>query len=1186
MSMCIIITDNNGIIMAGDSRMSTKGHDGTIYDTGMEIDKLRQVKGKMFFGAGTCALYHEMLNQFEKAEGDSMETFQDIVKGLVAEWEGYFRELGVQENEEDQKRLEEFTQLNIAAACVEEGIPTVYYMSHKTGYELRKTVEEGALLILGKDIPIIQNHMEELAEDERYGSLEDIITEVYGRCSGNYAGGTLSIYLIDSKNDITLLRQEKIIDRMEVLRAPEEYIAAVNKHMERFKGLTQHIRFGIGILADIGLTGLNKVGRLVVDNVIAGKFDKIPIEAAATMDNTAKSLKPTLIKSTGTYKVKNTALDNAINEYNTAIETIQNHFKTNQLREEEMVRIKSELGIDLNSIIKNIETAEKGIDLKRIGAQRNLANAAGVKELPKITQPISKKDAPKPLINEFKPLGSIATPKVEKPLIKLPTVEGKATRSLPSSILNSEVANPELKASLSKTDYSYDPITNQGTLENVRKIINSNYDEAIRRVKDGPVTAENNALGMELVRKLQGENRYNEAIDIIEDISKKATESGQAIQALSMWGRLTPEGMLKYTQKLFDKANDQMFKDGDKLTKRLKLSEDFAKNITERMNKVNAMPDSREKTIEIAKVLRDIDEQLPKTIWRKVSTIQTLAQLLNPKTMIRNTVGNAIFGGLENISNVLGTPLDTAVSRITGQRTTILPSVKTQIEEGSKGFVEAVEDALQGIDTKGMGTKFELGTGNTFKKGTLLGKLETGLNVGLKATDSAFSEAARAESLRQQMIISGATEPTPGMIEIADRIAKYRTFQDSNGLSEGFKRIKDGLNKLSSFFTGSSEWGLGDLVLKYSKTPANILARGIDYSPVSAIKAINEATKPLRGKVFNQKEFVDALSRGTTGTGLILLGYQLNRMGLITGAADKDMDVANLKRDIGQGEYRLNTTALNRFIGSGNPEDAKAKNGDTFVSWDWAAPTSIMLGVGANVAQNRGNTADLLTTLMDASVSGLSTLVEQPLLTGVKKLTGGYDPVKNIANTLQGTPASFTPTLGNQLRQLSDNTARSTYNPSFGKEAVNMVKGRLPVSSKGLQPRITTLGKEKEVYPGGSNNLLNVLLNPANVSKNNPTPAAEMVLDIYEKSGEKIQFPRTASTYIMHQGKRIDLTPEQVTELQKYLGEETAKRFDKLALSPAFRNQKPELQAKKLQGILTEINQEAKKNLLLPKILR
>jgi hypothetical protein len=1166
--MCITIGTEDYILMACDSRLSVKGKDGEFYATEMEVDKIRKVKGKLIFGAGTMALFHEMCDRFEKTEGDSIYILQSIAREVVKE---YLQ----QGNSEYIRELEYNSRVSLAVASFVEGLPEVYLLDYRKGHELDKADLDEQLCILGENIPKITACLEELSEDENYESITDIIAEAYNRCSGNYAGGTLSIYHIDNNNIATLVRQQKIIDLKEVMKLPEECIEPFHNHLDNNEGLKPYVRVGIGIIADAALGGLGKLGKFTIDNAKAGKFVKISEEQiATTLNSAAKEIKPTLINSSGTFRVKNTAVDNAVKEYNTAVETIQKHFKTNQLRAEDIPKIKAELGIDFNNILKNMINAEKGVGVKEIGIQRNLANAAGIKNLPNIKAPTI---TPRPLSNiNSLPIANNAL----KPIVDAPKIEVKGLRSLPNTIINSKIASPELKAGLKKLDLNYNPLKNNDTLQNAKKLIDADYDQAVNLVKNGPATAESNAVGMELVGRLQKENRYTEAIDIIETISKKATESGQAIQALSMWGRLTPEGMLKYTQSMFDKANNELTKQGFKDISKLKLTEDLAKDITERMKAIGSMTEGRAKTVEIAKVLRDIDEQLPKSVWQKVSTVQTMAQLLNPKTMIRNIAGNSIFGGLENVSNVVGAPIDKVISKLTGNRTTILPSLKTQLEAGKVDLVEAVQDALMGIDTKGIGNKFELGNGPTFKGNTLLGKLEKGMNVGLKATDAGFSGAARAESLRQQMKIAGVTEPTPGMIEIADRIAKYKTFQDNNHLSNGFKSIKDGLNRLSGFFTGTTEWGLGDLVLKYAKTPANILARGIDYSPVGTIKAINEAVKPLRGKVFNQKEFVDALSRSATGTGLIVLGYQLNKMGLITGAADKDYDVATLQRDIGKGEYKLNTTALGRYLTTFDQSVLKPKAGDTYSSWDWAAPTSIMLGVGANISQNKGNTSDLLTTLVNATASGMNTIFEQPLLSGVQRFTGGYDQTQNLVNTLQTLPSSFTPSLLNQTKQLTDNTTRNTYDPSIGKETLNKVKARIPGLANTLQPRITTLGKQKETYKDGSNSLFNVLLNPSNTSKYDPTPGTEMILDIYEKSGEKIQFPRIAMTYVMVKGEKINLLPDEVTKLQTIMGEKTAKAFDQIAMNRSFRASAPEAQAKKLQSMLTEISQDAKQQIL------
>jgi hypothetical protein len=136
----------------------------------------------------------------------------------------------------------------------------------------------------------------------------------------------------------------------------------------------------IGLVADVGLMGIGKA----IQGLRAGRLAKISLDEVAKAADT----KPTTnIVSKGQYRVKNTALEKAVNEYNAAMETIQNHFKTNELRADEMARIKPDLGIDLDAIVKKMEDAEKGISVSEIGARRNMANVAGVKDMPDLRKP-------------------------------------------------------------------------------------------------------------------------------------------------------------------------------------------------------------------------------------------------------------------------------------------------------------------------------------------------------------------------------------------------------------------------------------------------------------------------------------------------------------------------------------------------------------------------------------------------------------------------------------------------------------------------------------------------------------------------------------------------------------------------------------------------------------------------------
>lgn len=714
----------------------------------------------------------------------------------------------------------------------------------------------------------------------------------------------------------------------------------------------------------------------------------------------------------------------------------------------------------------------------------------------------------------------------------------------------------------------YNPISNKETLEQAVQTINKNYEKALETVKsDKPADRVSVAMAEILIADAQSKGRIGEAIDIVEKTAKKLTDAGQTVQAAAIYNRMTPEGVLVYTQRLIDRVNK------DHSGMKLKLEPDVADDLVNMSKKIAGMPDGPEKVIEGKRLLAKIREQIPPTFWQQVSTIQTMSQLLNPKTIIRNLIGNAGFQVAENVSDVAGATLDTFVGAITGKRSKTMSDLAAQGRGFVKGLKEGYRDATEGTDA-GQGGKFDLPSGFTFKNKPMRA-LEKAMNIGLKATDRAFYEAGVQQSLSNQMRAAKVKEPTLEMEEIAHKDGLYRTFQDENVVSNMFTKLKKALN-------AGGQFGLGDFVLKYPKTPANILARGIDYSPAGYVNTLFELAQPLIGKEFNQKAFTESTSRATVGTAtLIGTGAILHRLGIITGRREKDKEIAAVQREVGLGDYKINASALKRYVMSGmDPEQAKLREGDTMLNYDWFQPSSIGLSIGANIDENKGQPTGVVGTVLKGMIDAGDTLVEQPLLRGVKTLTSSGDLMKGLGDVLQGVPASFVPTFLNQVRTLIDNKDRETNDPSPIKEAENLVKKKIPGVAATLPPKVSTFGKDKEAYQNGTNSLFNVFLNPAFVSKYNPTPEAKMVLDIYNNSGETSQAPKIAAKSYIINGEKKVLTAKEYEAMQRFIGKETQERFSVLANNPSFMNVGDEQKAKVLQKILTEIGHKAKREVL------
>lgn len=101
------------------------------------------------------------------------------------------------------------------------------------------------------------------------------------------------------------------------------------------------------------------------------------------------------------------------------------------------------------------------------------------------------------------------------------------------------------------------------------------------------------------------------------------------------------------------------------------------------------------------------------------------------------------------------------------------------------------------------------------------------------------------------------------------------TYKDDNKWTELFSSI----HKLG---------GVGEVVMPFTKTPANMVARSLDYSPVGLAKGV----KDFYTKGGNPAEYIDEIAKGLTGSAGIALGAALYKSGVLTGA---ESDNANKK---------------------------------------------------------------------------------------------------------------------------------------------------------------------------------------------------------------------------------------------------------------------------------------------------
>lgn len=756
------------------------------------------------------------------------------------------------------------------------------------------------------------------------------------------------------------------------------------------------------------------------------------------------------------------------------------------------------LGGDAEEIAKNTLEGALGGGLM-IGGSKAIGegfNALKGLKTPQV-EAIKNVETPKAKIPE----NTITEPSIDKNTITTNVDSGslKDSRFKNMTVQESELADETLKNNLKGNKTKYEVKSNKDTLSKVQKEIDFDEKKAINEVLgSNKVSAETMAMGQDLVRRLQAKGDYDTAVNIVEKLTKEGTNAGQAIQALSMWKRLTPEGMLRYAQKQVDKVNDNIPKGAEKV----KLTADEAKKITDLMKEANKLPEGRQQDILLGQVNKVIGNKIPSSTMDKLDSFRYINMLFNPKTLIKNAGGNVINTTMGNVRDIIATPIDKLAARKTGQRTVGLPNLLEQGKGLKKGAKETLEDYKLGIDTS-RGAVKEGAKGKAFNNVPILGKVEDMLSAGLKLGDEPFYQAAYNNYLSNAMKLNKVVEPTQQMLEDANKAGLEATFQQRTGLGDFINKGKNNDNKLISSAVKT--------VLPFSQTPSAILDTAANYTPLGIGRGALNLKKGM------QREGVNQLASGILGTGLIGAGYGLAKEGVLTGDLADDYDTSATQRQAGMQPYAL-------------------KSGNTYRNIDFAQPAASPLMMGADIANGENSLGGILAT-------GINSIAGNSYLSGLQ----------DIANTLAykdwgGLPASIIKNYASQLLPFGSfsNAINKTIDPTvkdttaesdLGKE-MNKAISKIPILSSNL-PQATDTTGEPKVYSekGLGGRALSNFITPWNTTEFNPNSVEKNALDIYNSTGDTMQMPRVApNTIDLGKGNKYKLTAEDKKLYSQMIG--------------------------------------------------
>lgn len=352
---------------------------------------------------------------------------------------------------------------------------------------------------------------------------------------------------------------------------------------------------------------------------------------------------------------------------------------------------------------------------------------------------------------------------------ELPKIDpmGNLTSKMAQTVMNSGVTPQEMSDAIlndaydgrfSRIAYTDSEATNKA--ENEIENGEGRYQGALERwkgaVERGEVSKDNMVMGICLYNNAVTNGDYTTALDILDGLVVLGKNTGQALQAVRILNKLSPEGRLYVAAKAVDRINRDVKKRyGDKAPD-ISVDEGlYADYADELKSGDEAKIKSAREAVE-----QNIADQIPANWADKLNAWRYLAMLGNPRTHVRNIVGNGGFMPVRVMKNYLAAGIESAVDKVSKDGIARTKAALNPLNANDRALLAVawqdytnVKDAIlsggkYNDDYDGVQDKRTIFTSKIGKPAEALRRANTS---ALNAEDSWFSQPAYAESLAEYL---------------------------------------------------------------------------------------------------------------------------------------------------------------------------------------------------------------------------------------------------------------------------------------------------------------------------------------------------------------------------------------------------------------------------------------------------
>ena len=832
----------------------------------------------------------------------------------------------------------------------------------------------------------------------------------------------------------------------------------------------------------------------------------------------------------------------------------------------------------------------------------------------------------------------------ENPFKSAPKISKVETNTFENGGIYNEV--DKQMAGVKPEDLAYDPVSERQSMSHaLDRLVNDFEGEKADLPNKEAWSGEDldTAMGILYQARQQGKQTgdYSEFNRWRKLIQEKGTNAGQMIQAFAKYTR-TPEGILMDAAETLERTGlDEARRnailgdvetqvgalerigegDLDGLIELIERNSEirgttglFSKKTSGRMDW--ALREVAKSYSDAEAFLRDVAvsqlrsiaaDYLPVSPLEAVKNYRVMGMLSKASTVMRNLVSNNVFDPLETLSNDIGVPLDIALSKLTGQRTTAVDKSwfsKAKRQGSLEGLLKSYIQVGLDASTENARGRYEGTAGRTFKMtGNLFERLLSTWakyeGYALNTTDEFQKGGIRAEAQRgiDELKAAGKLD-SKALPTWADETARQRTFQNDGAVAGAMTDLRNVGNHFGLKDSRGGSFGAGDLALPFARVPGNLVSQAANYSPMGLVNGMKDVVRTVyqakKGQLSPemQAQAVRNVGRGFTGS-VALAGFgALALAGLINVAGAEDKDKEALERAQGKNGTQWNLSATMRWL---NGKGTEWRDGDTLVSIGFLEPLNAVMAAGALMADayREDGALSLRDIIMSSASATFQAVLDLPAMSSISSLIDAYtyaegkttaEKIFEAGFSYAGSQASsfLLPTFVKGIATGLDDTVRSQYGSgtTLGTARDSIVAG-LPMFRKDLPASVDGFGRERTNTGNTALNLLNANLLPGQLRTYRQNAVEKELERISGSTGATNIYPGKNAPYtVRYDNQSYSLTPKERDAYQRSRGQATLRLMESLVGARSYQRASDQEKAEMLADAVSFGEDVAKREML------